>query len=498
MQIATLFAFIVYFGAMLGVGVYFFTKNKNMEDYFLGGRQLNSWVTALSAQASDMSGWLLMGLPAAAYFAGLSAGWIALGLAIGTYLNWRFVAEPLRKFTAVSGDSITIPQYLQNRFLSQSKAIRSICALMIAGFFLVYTAAAFSAGAKLFQKVFGLNYVVALTIGAVLIISYTFLGGFLAVCWTDFVQGILMLCAIVAIPIAVLWVSPDLTVATLFQPEMLIPAGAEGNAPISVISNLAWALGYFGMPHILVRFMAIESHQKIKKSRRIAMVWVCLSLTAALLIGILGYHYLTGLGITYPNAGAAETIFMDLVIKLTPPLIAGVLLSAILAAIMSTADSQLLVTASAVSNDFYKATLRPNASEKETLWVSRIAVLSIALLAYLMAFNPNSTVMGLVSYAWAGFGAAFGPVILLSLCWKRMTTKGALAGMLTGGVMVFVWESVRFAGETLGGRTGLYSMIPGVILATLAILLVSRLDREPSQAVYDLFHKAKQSETSLP
>lgn len=491
MQIATLFAFIVYFGAMLGVGVYFFTKNKNMEDYFLGGRQLNSWVTALSAQASDMSGWLLMGLPAAAYFSGLTAGWIALGLAIGTYLNWRFVAEPLRKFTAASGDAITIPQYLQNRFLSQSKAIRSICALIIAGFFLVYTAAAFSAGAKLFQRVFGLNYPLALTIGAVLIISYTFLGGFLAVCWTDFVQGILMLCAIVVIPLAVLAISPELTIASLFQREILIPGGGEPESAVAIISNLAWALGYFGMPHILVRFMAIESHQKVKKSRRIAMVWVCLSLTAALLVGILGFHYLNELGVSYPDAATAETIFMDLVIKLAPPVVAGVLLSAILAAIMSTADSQLLVTASAVSNDFYKATLRPNASERETLWVSRIAVLSIAFLAYLMAFNPSNTVMGLVSYAWAGFGAAFGPVILLSLTWKRMTTKGTLAGMLTGGVVVFVWESVRFAGETLGTRTGLYSMIPGVMLATLAIVVVSRLDREPSSAVYDLFDKAK-------
>lgn len=490
-NITTLISFIIYFLLMLGIGIYFFAKNRNMGDYFLGGRQLNSWVTALSAQASDMSGWLLMGLPAAAYFSGLNAGWIALGLAMGTYLNWKFIAAPLRKFTAVSGDSITIPQYLQNRFLSKSNVVRSICAVIIFIFFLIYTASAFNAGAKLFQHVFGMDYHLALTIGSVIIIAYTFLGGFLAVCWTDFFQGILMFLAIIIVPVIAFFSTPDLSISSLmeinngtFLNPFLSPDGSVSVS--SIISNLAWALGYFGMPHILTRFMAIKSSKMIKKSRIIAIIWVAFSLSAAVLVGILGYAYMTGNGVGYETKAAAEVIFMDLVMKLAPPLVSGVLLSAILAAVMSTADSQLLVTASAVSNDFYQAIFRKNASDKELMMVSRIAVLTISVLAYIIAFDPNNSVMDLVSYAWAGLGSAFGPVIVLSLFWKRMTIKGAMAGMVLGGAVVLIWESLK-----LEAATGIYSIIPGFILAVIAIVVVSMVDQEPSAEVYELYEKAK-------
>ena len=493
-NLATLVTFVIYFLLMLGIGVYFFNKNRNMNDYFLGGRQLNSWVTALSAQASDMSGWLLMGLPAAAYFSGLNAGWIALGLAMGTYLNWKFIAAPLRKFTAVSGDSITIPQYLQNRFLSQSSVVRSVCAVVIFIFFLIYTASAFNAGAKLFQHVFGMDYVVALTLGSVIIIAYTFLGGFLAVCWTDFIQGILMFVAIIVVPVIAAFATDGLSfesLSSLQNGHFLNPfLNSEGNLDIiDIISNLAWALGYFGMPHILTRFMAIKSSKMIKKSRIIAIVWVAVSLTAAVLVGILGFAYMSSTGISYADSAAAEVIFMDLVMKLAPPLIGGILLSAILAAVMSTADSQLLVTASAVSNDFYQALFRKNASDKELMWVSRIAVLTIAVLAYIIAFDPTNSVMGLVSYAWAGLGSAFGPAIVLSLFWKRMTIKGAISGMVVGGGIVLLWETLK-----LQASTGIYSIIPGFILAVAAIIIVSLLDKKPSKEVYELFEKAKKVE----
>ncbi|MGI5958069.1 MAG: sodium/proline symporter PutP [Massiliimalia sp.] len=489
----TFISFVIYFLLMLGIGIYFFAKNRNLGDYFLGGRQLNSWVTAMSAQASDMSGWLLMGLPAAAYVSGLNAGWIAVGLALGTYLNWKLIAAPLRKFTAVSGDAITIPQYLQNRFLSNSTAIRSICAVVIFVFFLIYTASAFNAGAKLFEHVFGMDYHVALLLGSVIIIAYTFLGGFLAVCWTDFIQGILMFIAIIIVPIIAVTAIPDFSIASLAElnnGSFLNPFLTEdGTISVRVIlSNLAWALGYFGMPHILTRFMAIKSSDMIKKSRIIAIVWVVISLSAAVMVGIFGYAYMSSIGVDYSSKAAAEVIFMDLVMKLAPALLGGVLLSAILAAVMSTADSQLLVTASAVSNDFYQALFRKDASDKELMRVSRIAVLLIAVLAFGIAYDPNNSVMDLVSYAWAGLGSAFGPVIVLSLFWKRMTLKGAIAGLITGGAVVLIWETLA-----LEAATGIYSIIPGFGLALIMIVLVSKWDKEPSKEVYELFEKAKKA-----
>lgn len=489
-NLSILVAFFLYFSLMLAIGVYFYSKSKNISDYFLGGRQLGSWVTALSAQASDMSGWLLLGLPAAAYWSGLSAAWIAIGLALGTYFNWKLVAVNFRKFTAVANDSITIPQYLQNRFLSESTAIRSVCAIIIFVFFLVYTASAFSAGAKLFQYVFKLDYVVALTIGSLIIIFYTFLGGFLAVCWTDFIQGMMMFVALVIVPFSAIFNTPefsmDLVRSLGGENYLSVFSDASGKlALVTIISGLSWGLGYFGMPHILTRFMAIKDSSMIKKSRIIAMVWVVISLCAAVLVGLFGMSYLGGHDF-YGSVGAAEVIFMDLVTRLFPGFIAGILLSAILAAAMSTADSQLLVTASAVSNDFYKALFRKNASDKELIWVSRGSVMVISIIAYLLALDPNSTVMGLVSYAWAGFGSSFGPVILLSLFWKRLTMRGAVSGMIVGGATVILWENISI----LSG-TGLYSIIPGFFIALAVIVIVSLLDKEPSKEVQALFERAK-------
>lgn len=484
-------AFVLYMALMLGIGIYFFSKSKNMSDYFLGGRQLGSWVTALSAQASDMSGWLLMGLPAAAYMSGLSASWIAIGLGLGTYLNWKIVAARLRRFTAVSGDSITVPEYLQNRFKSKSTLVRSICAVIIFIFFLIYTASAFNAGATLFEHLFGLDYVASLTLGALIIISYTFMGGFFAVCWTDFFQGMMMLVAIVAVPLVAISQTPDMSMALVEKVGgdgfLSMVRSPGGNVAITtIISSLAWGLGYFGMPHILTRFMAIKSSSMIKKSRLIAMIWVVISLSAAVLVGITGRAYLDSQSVAYASSKAAEVVFMDLVLRLTPGFIAGVLLSAIMAAVMSTADSQLLVTASAVSNDFYKAILRKDASDKELMWVSRAAVILIAAIAYIIALDPTNSVMGLVAYAWAGFGAAFGPVIIISLFWKRMTLSGAVAGMVSGGVVVLVWESLK-----LEAATGLYSLVPGFGIAFVLVVAVSLLSKAPSQEVLDQFEASQ-------
>lgn len=493
-DIGVLISFIIYFALVLGIGAFFFRRNNSLSDYFLGGRQLNSWVTAMSAQASDMSGWLLMGLPAAAYWSGISASWIAIGLFLGTYTNWLVVAKRLRKMSAASGDAITIPEYIQNRFASKSVAVRVMCALIIFVFFLIYTASAFSAGAKLFEHVFGMPYIWALTLGAVIIISYTFMGGFLAVCWTDFFQGMLMFVAIIVVPIIAAVRTPNLSFEMLSTAkEGFLNMFGDFTGPLSaiaIISSLAWGLGYFGMPHILTRFMAIKSSSMIRKSRIIATVWVLFSLVASILVGLLGYAHLNSIGAAeFANKAAAEVIFMDLVQRLVPGFLSGILLSAIMAAVMSTADSQLLVTASAISNDIYKAVFRKKAGDKELMWVSRIAVIGIALIAYVIAIDPNSSVMGLVSYAWAGFGAAFGPVILFSLFWKRMTMKGAFCGMLLGGVTVIAWETMT--ASQIPFVSEVYSIIPGFVLALAAIVIVSLLDKKPGKEVDEIFKKAE-------
>lgn len=478
-------AFILYLAMMLGIGLYFSRASKNMSDYFLGGRGIGSWLTALSAQASDMSSWLLMGLPGAVFISGLSSAWIAIGLGIGTYLNWKIVAQRLRKYSMATGNSITIPQYLQNRFNADSISVRVVCAVIIFIFFLVYTASGFNAAAKLLENVFGIKYIVGLTIGVVVIMIYTYLGGFFAVVWTDFFQGMLMFFALLIVPIAAYVTLDNMSLAAMgeLKPNYLsLFSSPDGPCRIrDIISNLAWGLGYFGMPHILVRFMAIKDSNLIKKSRIIAMVWVVISLIASVFVGIVGYAYLTQNGVVLDGAENAEKVFMVLVQMIAPGFIAGILLCAIVSAIMSTSDSQLLVTASAVSNDIYKTLFRKKAGDKELLLVSRLAVLAASIIAYIMALDPTATVMGLVSYAWAGFGAAFGPAILFSLFWKRMTMRGALAGMISGGLCVVIWK-LYFA-----DATGLYELVPAFIISCILIVAVSLLDKAPGEDIIKTF-----------
>ena len=473
--------FVVYLAAMLGVGFLFFRRTESTSDYFLGDRKLDKWVAALSAQASDMSGWLLLGLPGAAYLSGLSASWIAVGLLAGTYLNWRFVARRLRHFTGVSEDIITISDYLEHRFREKRNLLRIISALFILVFFMIYTSSGFVAGGKLFSTVFHIPYSTGLLLGAAVVVSYTFLGGFNAVCWTDFFQGTLMLVAILVVPVVILdSAAMSGTVRTSFE-ELNASAPSYfslfGDASTGVfalavgtVSSLAWGLGYFGQPHILVRFMAIRSADDVAVARRIAMVWVTLSLIGAVSVGILGR--MTGPMLEGPDA---EKIFMVLVGLLFPGLLAGVFLAAILAAIMSTADSQLLVTTSAFTEDFYRTFLRKNAGDTELVWVSRLTVVAVALAALLMAFVSEKLVFAIVAYAWAGFGATFGPVLLGSLFWRRMTWQGALCGMVTGGLTVLVW------GQIDGGIFELYEIVPGFVLSTLTIMAVSLLTPPPPE-----------------
>lgn len=503
-NILTIIVFIVYALIMLAIGIYYYKKSKSMSDYFIGGRQLGPWTTAISAQASDMSGWLLMGLPGAVLVGGLTESWIAIGLFFGTYLNWKIVAARLRRMTYAAGDAITIPEYFQKRFFTKSPVIRLVCAAIIFVFFLVYTASAFSAGAKLFNFVFGTDYTISLTIGALIIISYTFLGGFFAVCWTDLIQGILIFAALVIIPFAALAAVPNLSAVDLPVNDLngiiveyyssFIQNSDGSFAWQTIVSGLAWGLGYFGMPHILVRFMAVKSSDMIKKSRLIAVIWVAVTLTAAVLVGIVGYIYLNApenaeLLASFNALKDNEKIFMFLASSLMPALFAGVILSAILAAIMSTADSQLLVTASAVTNDMFKI-FKKNASDKTLMWISRATVIAISVIAYLIALDPDSSVMGLVSYAWAGLGAAFGPAMLLSLFWKRMTIWGAVAGAAVGGISVVVWEMVPvIGGSTLAAATGVYSLLPAFALAMLAVVAVSLVTKVDKEKVEELFKK---------
>ena len=479
-------AFALYLGLMMYIGVYYYRKSNSIGDYILGGRQLGPWITALSAEASDMSGWMLMGLPGAAYIAGLEAGWIALGLTIGTYLNWKLVAKRLRNYTEAC-NAITIPQFLGNRYRDDQNILRIVSSLFILIFFLVYTASAFVSGGKLFSTVFGIDYTLALLICAIVVVSYTFAGGFFAVCWTDLVQGILMFVAIVIVPCAavVSMGGIDATIARIeaVNVNMLNPfITIDGThiAMITVISSLAWGLGYFGQPHILVRFMGIDDAKSIKKSRLIAMVWVIFSLTAATLVGLLGRVFLT----QDLSNSSGETVYILMVMKIFPLIIAGVFLAAILAAVMSTADSQLLVTASAITEDFYKAKIRPNASDKELMMVSRLTVMGVSIIAILIALNPNNTVLGLVENAWAGFGATFGAVMLFALFWKRSNRNGALAGMIAGGVMVFVW---KYCVRPLGGVWNVYELLPAFIVAMVVLIAVSLATGEPSKEIQDEF-----------
>ena len=474
--------FVLYIGIMMAIGVYYYRRTRNMSDYFLGNRKLGAWVTSLSAEASDMSGWMLMGVPGFAYLAGLNAGWIAIGIAIGTWANWHFVAARLRKYTELADNALTLPEFLQNRYHDTTNLLRIVPAIFILIFFVIYTASGFVSAGRLFETVFGIPYEYAIFIGAGSVIFYTLVGGFLAVARTDFIQGIMMFFAILVVPICGTMASGgfERTLAEIgsVQASMLQPLTKPDGSTlgaIELISLLAWGIGYFGQPHILVRFMAIRTSGEIRRATHIAMTWVVLSLAAAVAVGMVGRVYLTE-----PLTGtASETVFLVMTNELFPPIAAGLILSAVLAAIMSTASSQLLVAASAFAQDFYRTLIHRDAEQTELVWISRASVLVIASLAVFLGFNPNSFILDMVSYAWAGFGAAFGPAILMSLFWKRTTRNGVIAGIIVGGVTVLVWK--QFA------LFGLYEIVPGFLFSLLAIYGISLLGEPPAQDIQETF-----------
>lgn len=483
-NIGILLAFILYLAVMMAIGIYYSRKQKKLSQYILGDRKLGPWVTSMSAEASDMSGWMLMGLPGYAYLHGLSAFWTGFGLIAGTWANWVLTAKRLRHYTEIANNSLTIPDYLSNRFEDKKNGLRFICALFIILFFVIYTSSGFVSAGKLFNTIFGLPYFTALLVGAGVVIFYTFLGGFSAVSMTDFVQGAMMFFTVLYIPIAATIVmgGPAPTAAALAGEGKDFFSFFPGSMDfvtllIMMISSLGWGLGYFGQPHILVRFMAISNPSELKKSTKIAMSWVILSLTFAVAIGIVGKAYLT---VPLENADA-ERVFIVMAETLSTPFITGLIWSAILAAIMSTASAQLLVTASAVSKDLYQPFLRQQASEKELIFVSRLTVLIIAACSIYLASDPNSYIFAIVSYAWAGFGACFGPAVLLSLYWKRMTLKGAYAGIIVGGITVLIWKQFAWF--------DLYELVPGFLLSVAAIVFVSLMDSPPSLSVQRNFNK---------
>ena len=470
-----LVTFAVYLLAMVAIGFMAWRATRSFDDYILGGRSLGSYVTALSAGASDMSGWLLLGLPGALYARGLSEAWIALGLVLGAYANWRFVAGPLRLYTERTDNALTLPDYFTTRFAEGGRLLRIVAAVVILVFFAVYAASGIVAGARLFESVFGLPYAQALWWGAAATILYTLVGGFLAVSWTDTVQATLMIFALILAPVMVIVATggfgPSLAVIEQVDPARLdwFAGGALGF--VGIVSLLAWGLGYVGQPHILARFMAADSVQTIPKARRIGMAWMILCLLGSMAVGFYGIAYFGA----NPGEGAVvrdnpERVFIALSEALFNPWIAGVLLSAILAAIMSTLSCQLLVCSSALTEDFYRGFVRPQAGQRELVWFGRAMVLAVSLVAIWIARDPESRVLGLVAYAWAGFGAAFGPVVVLSLFWERMTRTGAFAGMAVGALTVALWPMTGSA---------LYEMVPGVAFASIAVVVGSLLDRPP-------------------
>ena len=480
----TVVMFLVYLAVMVVIGIVAWRRTKNFDDYIIGGRSLGPGVTALSAGASDMSGWLMMGLPGAIFLSGVSEAWIAVGLLLGAYLNWRFVAGPLRVYTERTGNALTLPDFLTNRFDDRSRILRVFTALVILVFFAIYCASGVVAGARLFESVFGLSYGQAIFLGASVTVLYTLIGGFLAVSWTDVAQGVMMMFALLLAPILVFMhtggfeASVDLVRAN--DPLQLDWFRGGNLGVIGIVSLLGWALGYFGQPHILVRFMAAEGVHTIPTARRIAMAWMTLCMLGAMSVGFFGIAYFEA----HPDQAApvlqnSERVFITLVELLFNPWVAGIILAAILAAVMSTLSSQLLVCSSVLSEDLYRGFFRNQASQGELVWVGRMSVLLVALVAIWMARDPDSRVLGLVSYAWAGFGSAFGPVLLLALFWKRMTRNGAIAGMLTGAAMVIFWKEIMV--NRMGSE--LYEIIPGFLSAGAAIVGVSLVGRAPSAAV---------------
>ena len=494
-------AFILYFLIVLGIGIFFFLKSKNAgeKEYFLGGRSMGPWVTALSAQASDMSAWLLMGLPGSILAFGFGEVWIGIGLALGTAANWIFVAKRLRRFSAAANDSITLPQYLSNRFGSGHKALQIVSALIFLVCFTVYVASSFVAGTGVFTSVFpSLDKETAMLIFAAIILVYTFLGGFKAVCWTDFFQGLLMLVAVLAVPIIAAAsgdTNPDFLkeVYTYGEGSKMVECAFVGT-PFEaswqdIVSGLAWGLGYFGMPHILVRFMSIKKAKDINLAATIAIIWVVIALGAVVVLAILGRMIV---GPELLADGSQSLVFVKMAQKYFPPFVAGILMAAIIAASMSTADSQLLVASSSFTSDLYKPSIRKNASDKEALWVGRGVVLLVAVVAYFIASSKSEgaqAIMDLVENAWAGFGSSFGPVVLLSVFWKRLTYKGALAGVVGGALTDVAW----LAGG-LSASTGVYELVPGFIVGLVAAVVVTLIDKKPSAEALAVFEAATSPE----
>ena len=475
--------FIVYLLFTVGIGVYFFlrSKNTNEKDYFLGGRKMGPWVSALSAGASDMSAWVLMGLPASVYAFGVGKTWIAIGLALGYALSWIFEAPRLRRYSIAAKDSITIPQYLTNRFLSGSKVMQLICAVIFLVAYTIYAASSIKACGTLFHTVVGIDPQIAMYAAAIIIISYTFLGGFSAVCWTDFFQGMLMLGALMLAPIFALFALKGVNVEPIADPGYW----NAFNSWQDIVSGLAWGIGYFGMPHIIIRFMSLESNKAVKKSAKLGITWTTLILIFAVIVGLIGRRFLG----YDENIEANSLVFITMVRKLFPAIISGLLLSAVLAAAMSTADSQLLAAASAFASDVYKPVIRKDqATDKEMLWAGRWVVLVIAVIAMLIAANPGAgSIMSLVSNAWGVFGAAFGPVILLSLFWKRFTFSGAVAGIVVGAAVDILWLAFL-------SSTGIYEILPGAVAGLIAAVLVSLVSPAPGKDVEELFDTAVASD----
>jgi len=480
-----LLSIIIYMIATLGIGWYAFVKTSNLTDYMLGGRSLGPAVTALSAGAADMSGWLLMGLPGAIYLSGIVEAWIAIGLTIGAYLNWLLVAPRLRVYTQVANDSITIPSYLDNRLRDNTKLIRIASGIIILIFFTFYVSSGMVAGGKFFDSSFGYEYHTGLLIVSAVVVAYTLFGGFLAVSYTDFLQGLIMFVALISVPLFGLFLTGGIgdTIASIkaVNPEhlSLLPATATAAA---IISSLAWGLGYFGQPHIIVRFMAISSVKETKQARRIGIGWMMLSLFGAIATALVGVAYYE------QNAGElkdAETVFIVLGQILFHPFIAGIMLAAILAAVMSTISSQLIVTSSALVEDIYKAIFNKTADDKHYVFIGRVAVLVVAIIAAILAWNPDNSILGLVGFAWAGFGAAFGPVILLSLYWRKLTNHGALSGMIAGATTAFVWGKIKVLSESL------YEIVPGFFVCLIVAVIVSILTYKPNKDIEDEFDRTE-------
>ena len=501
-HICIMIAIIIYLGAMLYVGYRCSKNNHDTTDFYLGGRKLGPLVTAMSAEASDMSSWLLMGLPGLAYLTGVAdAGWTAIGLALGTYVNWKIVAKRIRRYTQEAGNSITLPSFFSNRYRDSRKILQSIGAVFIVIFFIPYTASGFAACGKLFASLFGVNYIAAMVISAVVIVGYTALGGFLAASTTDFIQSIIM--SIALIIVFVFGISVAGGVPAVFENAQSLPGyltmtstydpvtgTAQSYPVINMISMLAWGLGYFGMPHILLRFMAIEDENKLTLSRRVATVWVVISLAVAVLIGVIGLA-MTDAGALKSLAGSdSETIIVQIADLLSrhgiiPALLAGTILAGILASTMSTADSQLLAASSAVSSDLFGAVLAGKA-KKSGMAADRITVLIISIIAMFIASDPNSSVFNIVSFAWAGFGAVFGPVVLFALFWRRSNWQGALAGMVSGGAMVFIW---KYLVRPMGGAWDIYELLPAFTVSCIMIVVVSLLTKAPSKEITEEFDR---------